>query len=201
MTVAATPSAERGIVRKRGKKRKGKRTVREHIRQDCEFVMERCTTPDEPMDGGVDRTLGQPLGERIKQQLGTPVRVLPPSVQLVVDRKRDTLLESAVGVRGPPNNITLFLQSQGHVKVLRDIMFRPNFLFLISRIHEHRVLNGRPPEKTKVTARCQLTQGKIRIKHVTHALCPTNGATSPFAQAIEMHLFILRVKYARPFSK
>ena len=84
--------------------------------------MERCTTPDEPMDGAVDRTLGQPLGEGIKQQLRTPVRVLPPSVQLVVDCKRDTFFEFTLGVCGPPNDVTLLLQSQGHVEILRDVV-------------------------------------------------------------------------------
>lgn len=33
------------------------------------------------------------------------------------------------------------------------------------------------------------------------ALWPTKGATSPLEQPMEMHLFILRVKWAIPFSK
>ena len=74
------------------------------------------------MDGGVDGTPGQPLGEGIKQQFRTPVRVLSPSIQLVIDRKRDTLLEFALGICGPPNDITLLLQSHGHVEILRDVM-------------------------------------------------------------------------------
>ena len=70
------------------------------------------------MDGDVDRALSQPLGERVEQQLRTSVRVLLPSIQLVVDRKRDTLLEFALRVRGPPNDITLLLQSHGHIEIL-----------------------------------------------------------------------------------
>lgn len=122
VTEAAMPSAEGRNCQRMREERKGKRTVREHIPQDCEFVMERGTTPDEPMDSAVDRTLGQPLGEGIEQQFRTPIRVLPPSVQFVVDRKRDTFLESALRICGPPNDVTLLLQSHGHVEILRDVV-------------------------------------------------------------------------------
>jgi len=109
--------------KREGKNRKEvELTIREHICQDRELVMERRTTPYEPMDGGVNGTLGQPLGERIEQQLGTPVRILLPSVHLVVDRKRDSLLKFSLGVRGPPDDVTLLLQSHGHVEILRDVM-------------------------------------------------------------------------------
>ena len=110
--------------------------------------MERRTTPDEPMDGAVDGTFGQPLDERIEQQLRASVRVLLPPVQLVVGRKRDTLFEFALGVRGPADDVTLLLQPHSHVEILRDIVLRPNLLLPIGGIYERRVLNGRPPEET-----------------------------------------------------
>ena len=113
---------QRGIEKKKTE-RKGKLTVREHVRQGRELVMERCSTPDEPMDGDVDRTLSQPFGERVEQQLRTSVRVLLPSVQLIVGRKRDALLESTLGIGGPPNDISPLLQPHGHVEILRDVMF------------------------------------------------------------------------------
>lgn len=37
--------------------------------------------------------------------------------------------------------------------------------------------------------------------HLKKALCPTKGATSPFAHPIEIHLLIRRVKWEIPFSK
>ena len=74
------------------------------------------------MDGGVNGTLGQPFGKRVEQQLRTSVRVLLPSVQLVVDRKRDALLEFTLGVRSPTDDITLLLQPHGHVEILGDVM-------------------------------------------------------------------------------
>lgn len=72
---AAMPSMEpQGMIRKRRKNRKeGKPTVGEHVRQNRKFVMEWCTTPDEPVDRDVNGTLGQPLGERIEEQLRASV--------------------------------------------------------------------------------------------------------------------------------
>ena len=84
--------------------------------------MERGAAPDESMDSDINGTLCRPLDERVEQQLRTPVRVLLPSVQLVVDRKRDTLLEVALGIRGPSDDVTLLLQPHGHIEILGDVM-------------------------------------------------------------------------------
>ena len=84
--------------------------------------MERCTAPDEPVDRDIDGSLCQPLGEGVEQKLRASIRVLLPSVQLVIDRKRDALLELAIGISRPADNITLLLQSHGHVEIFRDVM-------------------------------------------------------------------------------
>ena len=129
------------------------------------------------------RPLVNHLEKVIKQQLKTSVRVLPPSVQFV-NRKRSTLLESPLGTCGPLNDISLLLQSQA--------MSRSSEMLCSDQIFSVRSEwdpSTRGPEwqttgENYGNRMPSADVGRDKTRYLTYALCPTDGATSPFAQAV-----------------
>ena len=74
-----------------------------------------------------------------------------PTVELIVARERDTLLESAVGVRRPTDDVSTKHQPEGHVEVLRDVRLAPDLLLPVCLVDERRILE-RGPAKEGIVA-------------------------------------------------
>lgn len=109
-----------------------------------------------PLDQGVEHELAAPCQDReydgwIPTKIGPTIGVFLPAVELIVDRKGYTLLETAVRVGCPSNDVSTQLEAQGHVEIFGDIRFGPYLLHAIGFVDERRVLNSSPPEESVVT--------------------------------------------------
>ena len=94
----------------------------------------------------VNRALPPPVFDRVEQQLTAPIRVLLPSVDLIVRREGDALLESALGIASPADGVSAKHEPQGHIEVLRDVGLGPDLLYPVF-VHEGGVLDGSPSEE------------------------------------------------------
>lgn len=150
-------ASKQTIIDGRDRDRARNAVVREYVRrQHADLVVERRVAPDEPVDLLRDGPAGEPADEGVEEQLGAPVRVFLPPVELVVDRERDTLLEAAEGVRRPADDVAA--ETHGHVvgcRSLRSLRIRerlgPDLLELVGGVDEGGVLDGLPAEEGVVT--------------------------------------------------
>jgi hypothetical protein len=74
------------------------------------------------------------------------VGIFLPAVELVIDSEGNTLLECALGVRGPSDDVTTHLESHGQVEILRDMRLGP-YLLLAVTVDKSGILNGLPPQE------------------------------------------------------
>lgn len=138
------------LAHKREEKGRKGRTVREHVRHHRDLVVHRRIRPQKLVNLSINRPMSPPLHERVEQQLATPIRVLLPAIQLVVDRQGHTLLEPAVGVRRPANNVPAQLQPERHVEIFGHVGLGPDLLDPVF-VDEGGVLDGFPAEEGIVT--------------------------------------------------
>lgn len=104
--------------------RESERTVGEHVRQHAELVVYRRGAPDEHTQLLRDRPHAPPVDERVEDQLVAPVRALLPSIELVVARQRHALLEPALAVRRPPDDVPTQLGVNCYLVVARCLSFQ-----------------------------------------------------------------------------
>ena len=179
------------------RKKKGEPTIGKHVRHHTNLIMHRRSRPQKDPQLLRDRALAPPRRERVEDQLVASIRVLLPPVQLVVARKRHALFEPAERVRRPADDVPFQLISSS--------------LFFFQKKNKQHTCNLKAISKSSETfdsdqifrfpSRGSTNAASWSADHRKNALCPTNGATSPFAVPIEMHLLIRRVKCAIPFSK
>ena len=77
--------------------------------------------PDEDTELFGDGAHLPPFEERVEHEFVAAVRILLPSIQLVIVSERDALLETTEGVSCPTDNVALQLQAQSHVEVLGHV--------------------------------------------------------------------------------
>ena len=88
------------------------------------------------------------------------IGVLLPSVKLIVDGQRHTLLESTVGVGRPADDVASQLKTKRHVEIFGHIRLRPDLLLAIRWVSKGRILECLPPEERVVAdERCNLAVG------------------------------------------
>ena len=123
--------------------------------------------PYEASELGANRSTSPPLYKRVEDNLiatfeikrlmfgvknerkwnKLTVSIFLPPRKFINDSKRDTLLETTIGVRSPSKIISFQQKPERKIEILRDVRFRPLSRLSISRIHKSGVLNRRPAQK------------------------------------------------------
>jgi len=93
--------------------------IGEHVGHHVDFVVHRGLRPQENAQLLRDRAQSPPVNNGVEDQFVTPVCVFLPSVQLIITGQTDTLLEAALRVGRPPDNVVLELKTECHVEVFR----------------------------------------------------------------------------------
>src|SRR6478752_8875025 len=83
----------------------------------------------------------------MKDKLVASISVLLPSVQLIINRQRHTLLKATIMIRRQPTYHTSHLHSQTDIKILRDMRVRPPLSDLIRGIDKRNTLDSLPSQK------------------------------------------------------
>lgn len=109
--------AEHEVVEHREKEGGGETVVREHVGHHGDLVVNRGVRPEEDTKLLVDRANTPPSNEGVEDQLITTIRILLPSVKLIVAGQRDTFLESTFRVSCPSNDVAFELKTKGHVEI------------------------------------------------------------------------------------
>lgn len=98
--------------------------------------------PEEWCYGATSR----PVSKWVEYQLIATEGILLPTRQLVIYCQGHAFLEAVAGVRGKAAAVTGTLESKRHIKILRNVVFRPELFVAVVVMIRSRLLHGRPAQ-------------------------------------------------------
>lgn len=124
--------------------------VRANVRYDGDFAGKADVGEQELAEKWRKGPSNEPEPDGVEEQLVAAICVLFPSSKFVIDSERNTLLEAISSPSCEANNVSIHLQTQGHVKVLGNVRFRPKLLVAIF-VKVRDLLDCRPAKDSIVT--------------------------------------------------